>query len=213
MPHVLDLLNADHREVEQLFTQFESTQDHAIAMQICQELTVHAAVEEEIVYPVLSRIDRRLEQEAEEEHHEAKELIARIEAMEPTDAELVPTVMKLKGAIAHHVNEEETEAWPKMRSATTESRLEDLGQEVASRKQKLLGELGEFGETPSSTVAEETPATEVRGRAMTTPSSSSGTIDLDEMTRDELYELAKEKNIEGRSNMKKAELKRALARR
>ena len=207
MPNVLDLLNTDHREVEQLFAQFESTQDFEIALQICQELTVHAAVEEEIVYPVLERIDRSIEQEAEEEHQEAKELITRIEAMSPGDPDLVPTVMKLKGAIQHHVSEEEGEAWPKMRAATGTDRLERLGEEVEQRKRKLLGELEQFGETPSSTVATETPATEVRGQA------SAATTDLDSMTRDELYELAKEAGIEGRSSMKKAELKRALSRR
>jgi hypothetical protein len=207
MPNVLDLLNTDHREVEQLFAQFESTQDFEIALQICQELTVHAAVEEEIVYPVLARIDRKVEQEAEEEHHEAKELIARIEGMSADDPDLVPTVMKLKGAIEHHVQEEEDEAWSKMRSATSADRLERLGEEVTARKQKLLGEVGELGEPATSTVAMETPATEVRGQATT------ATTDLDSMTRDELYELAKEAGIEGRSSMKKAELKRALSRR
>jgi len=88
MPNVLELLNTDHREVEQLFSQFESTQDFSIARQICQELTVHAAVEEEIVYPVLASINEEVEQEAEEEHDEAKELIARIETMTPDDPDL-----------------------------------------------------------------------------------------------------------------------------
>src|SRR3712207_7397018 len=55
--------------------------------------------EEEIVYPVLEKIDPEIEQEAEEEHDEAKELIARIQAMSPGDPELVPTVMKLKAGI------------------------------------------------------------------------------------------------------------------
>src|SRR5688572_13103732 len=99
MPNVIELLNQDHREVEQLFAQFESTQDFDIALQICAELTLHATVEEEIVYPVLERIDAETEQEAEEEHAEAKELIARIQAMEPGDPQLVPTVMELKAGI------------------------------------------------------------------------------------------------------------------
>jgi iron-sulfur cluster repair protein YtfE (RIC family) len=209
MPNVLDLLNHDHREVEELFAQFESTQDHRIALQICQELTVHTQVEEEIVYPVLERLDRRLEQEAEEEHDEAKQLIARIEAMTPDDPQLAPTMQELKSAVQHHVDEEESEAWPKMRSAAG-NRLDDLGRQVEQRKQRLMGEVGEYGEAPAPLVESAAPSTnldrptEVRGRAAT---------DLDEMTRDELYELAKDAGIEGRSKMKKAELKRALARR
>ena len=194
MPNVLDLLNHDHREVEQLFAQFESTQDLEIALQICRELTVHTAVEEEIVYPVLADINAEVEQEAEEEHDEAKELIARIEAMTADDPDLVPTVMKLKGAVQHHVEEEESEAWPEMRKGASD-RLDTLGRQVEERKQELKTEVGEYGEGPA-------PATEVRGHA---------TTDLDGKTRDELYEMAKEADIEGRSSMKKADLKQALA--
>jgi hemerythrin superfamily protein len=200
MPNVLDLLNHDHREVEELFAQFESTHDHRIALQICQELTVHTQVEEEIVYPVLERLDRRLEQEAEQEHDEAKQLIARIEAMEADDPQLAPTVMRLKAAVQHHVDEEESEAWPKMRSAAG-NRLDDLGRQVEERKQRLKGEVGQYGDAPATSLNPDRP-TEVRGRAAT---------DLDAMTRDELYELAKDAGIEGRSKMKKADLKRALA--
>ena len=205
MPNVLDLLNHDHREVEQLFTQFESTQDVDIALQICQELTVHSQVEEELVYPVLASIDAPLEHEAEQEHAEAKQLIARIEAMASGDPDLVPTVMKLKGAITHHVDEEESEAWPKMRSGAGD-RLDELGRAVEQRKQELqrITTLPFGTSQPTFTSTPTTTPTSVR---------STGSVDLDDKTRDELYELAKEAGIEGRSTMKKAELKRALARR
>ena len=201
MPNVIELLNHDHREVEQLFAQFESTQDFDIALQICEELTVHAAVEEEIVYPVLERIDADIEREAEEEHAEAKELIARIQAMSPDDPELVPTVMKLKAGIEHHVEEEEGEAWPKMRSAAG-NRLDELGTALEERKAELLdrAESGTSAPTPTAT---STP-TEVRGTATTSEFGS--------MTKDELYKLAQERDIPGRSNMKKDELIRALSR-
>ena len=191
MPNVIELLNQDHREVEQLFSQFESTQDFDIALQICEELTVHATVEEEIVYPVLERIDAEIEQEAEEEHAEAKELIARIQAMSPGDPELVATVMKLKAGVEHHVDEEEGEAWAKMRSAAG-NRLDELGRAIEARKRELLGP------APTST------PTEVRGMATTAEFGS--------MTRDELYKLAQAREIPGRSTMKNDELVRALSR-
>ena len=195
MPNVIELLNQDHRKVEQLFAQFESTQDFEIALQICQQLTVHATVEEEIVYPVLERIDPEIEREAEREHAEAKELIARIQSMGPGDPELVPTVMKLKAGIVHHVEEEEGDAWPKMRSGAGD-RLSSLGDEVEARKLEIVTTLvrGAAGVTA--------PPTAVRG---------TGSANFDSMTKDELYQLAKERNIEGRSNMKKAELIRALS--
>ena len=190
MPNVIELLNQDHRTVERLFAQFEATQDADVARQICDELTVHATVEEEVVYPVLERIDAPLEQEAEEEHAEAKQLIARIQAMTPGDADLVPTVLQLKAAIEHHVSEEEGEAWPKMRSAAG-TRLDELGRAVERRKAELTGQ----------SVVD--PPTEVRGTATTTEFSS--------MTRDELYKLAQKADIDGRSKMKKDDLIRALS--
>ena len=198
MPNVIELLNHDHREVEQLFAQFESTQDFDIALQICAELTLHATVEEEIVYPVLERIDAETEQEAEEEHAEAKELIARIQAMEPGDPQLVPTVMELKAGIEHHVEEEEGEAWEKMQ-AEAGDQLDELGTAVTERKAELLGQ-----------VVTGVP-TEVRGTGTTTATSTTSD-DFSSMTKDELYKLAQDREIEGRSNMKKDELIRALSR-
>jgi iron-sulfur cluster repair protein YtfE (RIC family) len=191
MPNVIELLNQDHRKVERLFAQFEATQDADVAHQICDELTVHAAVEEEIVYPVLERIDAPLEHEAEQEHAEAKELIARIQGMTAGDPDLVATVTKLKAGIEHHVAEEEGEAWPKMRSGAG-TRLDDLGDAVEQRKAELTGRA-----TPGA-------PTEVRGTATTTEFAS--------MTKDELYKLARERDIDGRSKMKKDELIRALSR-
>jgi hypothetical protein len=186
MPNVIELLNTDHRTVEQLFAQFESTQDFDVALQICEELTVHATVEEEIVYPVLEGIDAEIEQEAEEEHAEAKQLIARIQAMSPDDPELMATVMELKAGIEHHVEEEEGEAWDRMRSEAGDQ-LDDLGAQVEARKAELLGAAA---------------TSEVRGAAIT---------DFDSMTRDELYKLAQDQDIDGRSTMKKDELIQALS--
>ena len=48
------LLKQDHRTVEQLFEEFEKADDdqlQAIAERVCQLLTVHAQIEEEILYP------------------------------------------------------------------------------------------------------------------------------------------------------------------
>src|SRR5688572_28150418 len=99
MPSALDLLKTDHRAVEQLFEQFERTRDFGIAQQICNELTVHAQVEEELVYPVLEAVDPELEGHAEAEHEEAKGLIARIEAESRTTDEVVQLVRTLKECV------------------------------------------------------------------------------------------------------------------
>ena len=199
MPEVTRLLSQDHRKVEQLFEQFEATQDQAIAIEICQELTIHTQLEEQILYPRLERVDRDLEQEAEREHAQAKQLIARVRGMGRGDPALVDTMAELKGAIEHHVSEEENEAWPKLRDALSTDELETLGARVEEQKARLLG-------TPTTTTTT-TPAT----TTTTTASTTKGP--LIDLTKEELYEKAKQAEIPGRSSMTKAELADALQRR
>ena len=204
MPNVIELLNADHRRVEELFARFEATQERAVALQICDELTVHATVEEEIVYPVLQSIDRDLEQEAEQEHAEAKRLIARIRFLGAGDPSLSSTVQELQRAIRHHVTEEEGEAWAALRSGAG-MRLDELGSAVEERKRQLTGASMPAPAPAPMTMPTTTPSfrpTEVRGTA---------TADLGSMKKDELYQLAKERKLKGRSNMTKDELIRALS--
>src|SRR5688500_20380541 len=106
MPSATQLLKQDHRTVEQLFEQFQQTRDFTVALQICTELTVHSQLEEELAYPVLEDVDSELERHAEEEHAEAKQLIAKIESAGRTTDEVVQWVTKLKDAVLHHVEEE-----------------------------------------------------------------------------------------------------------
>ena len=58
MPSVIKLIEQDHREVEELFSQFEQSGDKNIAMKICQELDAHTDAEEKAFYPVV-RADGR----------------------------------------------------------------------------------------------------------------------------------------------------------
>src|SRR5688572_28969687 len=87
----LALLRADHQKVQGLFDQFEKTRSEdrksALAEQICQELTVHAQIEEEIFYPAAREVlrDQDLLDEATVEHQGAKDLIAQMEAGRPSD--------------------------------------------------------------------------------------------------------------------------------
>lgn len=193
MPDVIQLLNQDHRKVEELFSRFENSTSWEICQQICDELEIHAELEEEIVYPPLARIDSELEKEAEKEHDEAKQLIATIRRGGPDAGDLQQNMRKLKQAIEHHVQEEESEAWPKMRDELGRTKLDELGTEVEQRKRQLVGTAS--GTTTSSTSSG--------------GSAGGGLLDL---TKEELYEKAKQAGIEGRSSMTKKELADALQR-
>jgi hemerythrin superfamily protein len=127
------LLKQDHRGVEALFEEFEDadeSEQSSLAARICQMLTVHAQIEEEILYPAAKQAfeeeeDDDLVNEAEVEHSTAKELIAKIEGMTPEDEHFKATVKVLSEYIKHHVKEEEGELFPKLKR--TELDLKDMG--------------------------------------------------------------------------------------
>jgi len=157
------LLTADHREVKALFQEYQKLVDHdaeddekhPIAQQICQMLTVHAQVEEEIFYPAAQEAikDPDLVDEAAVEHATAKDLIAQLEASDPSD-ELFDAKVKVLGEyIDHHVKEEEGELFPQARKAKMD--MVAMGEEIAARKAELMAELGLGQETAEASVNDE----------------------------------------------------------
>jgi hemerythrin superfamily protein len=149
------LLKQDHRTVEQLVSQFEDadeSEQSGIAERICSMLTVHAQIEEEILYPAakdaLSEDEEEAEMvtEAEVEHTSAKELIAKIEAMTPDDESFKATVKVLGEYVKHHVKEEESEMFPALRKADLD--LKELGAQLADRKYALMEQMGIEDEPP-----------------------------------------------------------------
>ena len=106
------MLKADHRKVEELFQKFEQTNGKAtrqrLAEQICLELKVHTAIEEEIFYPACrGKIEDDLVNEAYVEHDSAKLLINEIEAGGADEEFYDAKVKVLSEMIEHHVEEEE----------------------------------------------------------------------------------------------------------
>ncbi len=142
------LLKKDHRDVKKLFTAYQKLADSEasaeerleIAQEICESLTVHATVEEEIFYPALREAaDEAKEEldEAEVEHASVKDLIAQIEAMNPDDALYNATVKVLGEYVTHHVKEEEGEMFAKAKKSGIE--LDEIGEQIKARKEELLG--------------------------------------------------------------------------
>jgi hemerythrin superfamily protein len=150
-----DLLDADHKAVKKMFKQYEElTESRArstaqkkmdLARQICQELTVHAQIEEEIFYPALRAAlkDTDLIAEAEVEHATAKDLIAQIQGMTEADEMFDAKVTVLGEYIDHHVKEERTEMFQKARAARKLD-LVGMREQLATRKEELMAETSEM---------------------------------------------------------------------
>jgi len=134
MPSVIKLIEQDHREVEELFSQFEQSGDKSLAMKICTELDAHSEAEEKAFYPVVrDEVDGGLVKEAEKEHGEARQLIGRIKQTSDSD-HLAELVAELKQDVEHHVQEEESEMLPKARESLGESRLSEIGRAFQEAK-------------------------------------------------------------------------------
>jgi hemerythrin superfamily protein len=138
-----DLIKQDHRAVEQLFQRFESTEPGQVDRRrelvevMIRELSVHASIEETVLYPEISEAvtaGKELIEEGLEEHQDAKETLNELDGMDPEDAGFEAKVRSLIGDVRHHVEEEENEILPKLDSALSEERLRDLGTRLEKAK-------------------------------------------------------------------------------
>lgn len=138
----VDVLKKQHRLVERLFKQFEATDDDAqkkaIFDEIADNLAVHTAIEERIFYPaVRARQTEEQLEEAFDEHLDAKKIL--LEAMDDPDAPgFDGKVAALKGAVLHHVEEEEEELFATVRKLMTTNALEALGQMMEAEALQMM---------------------------------------------------------------------------
>jgi hemerythrin-like domain-containing protein len=120
------LLREDHRAVKKLFKEFSATGDRAVAARrriadkIITELSIHAGIEENVLYPRARAAVPKVESdvlEALEEHHIVKTTCAELEKMPPSDERFAAKMAVLIENVKHHIGEEESELFPKLRKA------------------------------------------------------------------------------------------------
>ncbi len=141
----VDLLDADHKAVKKLFIDFNALCDDGaapdakrpIADKICRALQIHMQIEEEIFYPAVraGTGDKPLIEDAIDEHAQAKETIAQIQAMDASDEKYDDTVKRLGELIDAHVLEEREQMFLEARQSQTD--LRGLAVQLFERKQQL----------------------------------------------------------------------------
>jgi len=139
----ISMLKADHKTVEQLFKRFESAGPRAhaekrdIVERVIEALSVHAAIEEQLFYPVARATVPGTEDialESLEEHHIVKWVLSELETMSPEDERFDAKVSVLIENVRHHVDEEETHFFPMVRRELGRNALSDLGDAMAKAK-------------------------------------------------------------------------------
>ncbi len=142
-PDAIALLKADHRQVEDWFSKFEKankSRKQQLAANICEALTVHTMIEEEIFYPAFLEAtdDKDMHHEAVVEHAGAKQLIAEIQGMSTEDDYFDAKVTVLSEMIKHHVKEEEQPGGMFAEARKSSLDLKALGAQLMARKKELL---------------------------------------------------------------------------
>jgi hemerythrin-like domain-containing protein len=143
--NAISLLEEDHRKMEKLLSELESTTERGVRTReelfatVKDELTVHETIEEEILYPALKEHPKTKEiaLEAYEEHHVVDMVMAEIEDV-PYDDETWGAKFKvMKENIVHHIEEEENEMFKQARQVFDEDELEAMGEQMRLRKEQL----------------------------------------------------------------------------
>lgn len=141
--NAVQLLKADHRKAEGLFRAFakaaSASAKESLAKQICEALTVHMRIEEEVFYPAFIEAtgNAQLHSEAVVEHSAAKRLIEEIESSAAGDALFDARVNVLAEMIKHHVKEEERFNGMFMKARMARMDLRALGILLEARQQEL----------------------------------------------------------------------------
>jgi hemerythrin superfamily protein len=139
------LLKADHKAVSKLFREYKAAKkkdsagrakfvDNAI-----KELSIHAAIEEQVFYPAVRTEVPKLEDdilESLEEHHVLKWTLEEISSIGVGDERYDAKVTVMMEQVRHHVEEEETDWFPKVRDAMSRARLQELGVALEKAKKK-----------------------------------------------------------------------------
>jgi hemerythrin superfamily protein len=144
--NAIELLEQDHRQVEEWFEQFGRTDDagrkESLARDICKALDVHAQIEEEIFYPAFIDAggDAGLHHESIIEHESARDLIAKIRHSGGAAADdfFDARVKVLEEMVRHHVEEEEKPGGMFEQAQAIGMDLDLLGPRLERRKVQLM---------------------------------------------------------------------------
>ena len=139
----ITLLKNDHKAVRALFRRFERAGANAtktredLASQIIEELSRHAAIEEQLFYPTLRETFPDSEEyvlEALEEHHAAKSMLAEIDRLPADHERFRAKMMVLIESVERHIQEEEQTVFPELRRKLGRRPLNELGAALAAAK-------------------------------------------------------------------------------
>jgi hemerythrin superfamily protein len=140
-PDVIDVLTTDHREAQDLTDQILATADpeqrRDLTDQLIAELVRHSVAEEMFVYPAmrdhLPNGEKAVEHDTQE-HKELETLMKQLEGADASSAEFDDALANLQQVLLDHVQDEETEQFPRLREHVPAATLVELKEKVELAK-------------------------------------------------------------------------------
>lgn len=236
MPNVFDVLNRDHKEVKEILAKLEkqrpgpdaSDKQLAQRKKMTEKLIIeesrHEAVEEMFFWPAVR--DKlpdgdKLAGQATAQEQEAKEVLDKLDKLDAANPEFEKLLGEFVASGREHIDFEETQVWPQMRTALSKKEASDIGTKLQEGKKTAPTRPHPEMPPQPDVLKSATPAAGAAGRARgATGSRARGAAtgrgggkhtDTGGKTRAELYEEARKLGVEGRSSMKKEELARHVA--
>ncbi len=138
----VQLIRGDHQQLERLFKRMEHalsrghSRSRAAALRdITRELSIHAAIEEQFLYPALRNGDAgHPELHAIEEHHAVKMTLAELQTTSPADPRFATKVHLLVRNVRDHIEHEERDLLPMIEDRLEPDELRELGSALANAK-------------------------------------------------------------------------------
>lgn len=197
---VLELLKRDHEKVARLLAEIEGSgsgeQRDQLFAQLVGEIEIHAQAEEDVFYATLDADDQLASSldDARQEHDEVDQLLEEMDEIGSAGEEWIDRLRELRQRIQHHVEQEEGPIFERAREVLGDAQLERLGEELERTRRAVAGAV----------------SGEMRAIVVETPTSDADRDDLERMSKQELYELARKRGVGGRSAMSRAELVQAI---
>ncbi len=141
--NAIELLDTQHRDVDDLFARLESGGGTPKARQkifddLADMLAIHASIEELHFYPAVkaAKTDEKIEHSLDE-HLDIKRKLSVCMATSVSSDKFLERLRALKECVQHHVKEEREGLFPKVRRIFDGDQLEALGQEMTSTMAEL----------------------------------------------------------------------------
>jgi hemerythrin superfamily protein len=138
---VVDVLASDHREflalISEILASGDGEQRRELADALIAGLVRHSVAEEMFVYPAMRDSVPNGAEAVEhdtKEHKELERTMKELESAEPSQARFTELVHSLQDTLRDHVDDEESEQFPKLRAHLPAEKLTELAGKVETAK-------------------------------------------------------------------------------